>query len=80
METVLLTPTITFGSMQDALAFVEKTNTAVDIVKKQKIAKTDVIIISIAVIGLSMLGYSLYVHLKEEKSFNNIKKIKACQL
>lgn len=35
METVLLTPTITFDSMQDALAFVEKTNTAVDIVKKK---------------------------------------------
>ena len=74
MKTVLLTPNITFDSMSEALSYVQKTNITVDTVKKPKMGTTDIIMLSTAVIGVSILCYGLYVHLNEKKLINNTKK------
>ncbi len=74
METLLINPNVTFSSMPEALAFVEKTNETVDFVKNRRSVSKDFIIISLAVIGVSILGYGLFVHFKEKKQYNNIQK------
>ena len=52
--------------MSEALSYVQKTNITVDTVKKPKMGTTDIIMLSTAVIGVSILCYGLYVHLNEK--------------
>lgn len=78
METVLLTPSVTFNSMTEALSFVEKTNQVVESVTENRlvIEPADLkkyLLIGAGIIGVSLLCYAIYDHSNKQskKSVNN---------
>jgi len=78
METILLTPSVTFNSMTEALSFVEKTNQVAESVTESKfvIEPADLkkyLLLGAGIIGVSLLCYAIYVHSNKQsqKSVNN---------
>lgn len=78
METILLTPSVTFNSMTEALSFVEKTNQVAESVTENRlvIEPADLkkyLLVGAGIICVSLLCYAIYDHSNKQnkKSVNN---------